>query len=69
MLRNVETAVAELHLDLQVEQVTRVQKMLEAGITGTPTLMVNGEIKSVGRVLGVDAIKAILGASRAETSK
>lgn len=66
MLRNVQTAVAELGLGSPVEHVTRVQAMLDAGITGTPAFVVDGEIKCVGRTLDVAAIKAILGSSRGE---
>lgn len=67
MLRNVETAVAELGLAAEVEHVTRVQEMIDAGITGTPTLVVNGEIKCVGRALDVPAIKSLLGSSHKES--
>ena len=66
MLRNVEAAVAELGLASQVEHVTRLEEMLDAGITGTPTLVVDGVIKSVGRALDVATIKSILTSSHAE---
>jgi small redox-active disulfide protein 2 len=69
MLRNVETAVAELKLGAQVEHVTRVQAMLDAGITGTPALVVDGEVRSVGRALEVAAIRSLLTAPRTEGSK
>ena len=69
MLKNVETAVAELGLGAEIEHVTRVQAMLDAGITGTPTLVVDGEIKSVGRALEVPALKALLTSCQAERSK
>jgi len=60
MLRNVEAAVADLGLSIPVEYVTRVQQMLDLGITGSPALVVDGEVKCVGRALEVAAIKAIL---------
>jgi len=47
MLRNVEAAVAELGLTSQVEHVTRLQEMLDAGITGTPALVVNARLHGV----------------------
>ena len=63
MLKNVETAVAELGLGCQVEHMTRVRDMIDAGVTGTPALAIDGKLLSVGRVLDVTAIKAILGAA------
>jgi small redox-active disulfide protein 2 len=60
MLRNAETAVAELGLSTEVEYVTRIQHMLELGISGSPALVVDGEVKCVGKALDVTAIKAIL---------
>ncbi len=67
MLHNVQTAVAELGLGAQVEHVTRIQEMIDAGITATPTLVVDGEIKSVGRALDVPALKTLLVACRSES--
>jgi protein-disulfide isomerase len=49
--------------------VTRLQEMLDAGITGTPTLVVNGETKSVGRALDVPAIMALLSACREDNPR
>jgi small redox-active disulfide protein 2 len=69
VLRNVEAAVAELGLGAQVEHATRVQAMLDAGITGTPALVVDGEVKCVGRVLDVAASKVLLTSSRTELAK
>jgi small redox-active disulfide protein 2 len=69
LLRNVAAAVAELGLTSPVEHVTRLQEMLDAGITGTPALVVNGEIKCVGRALDVATIKSILTSSQTEVRK
>ena len=66
MLRNVTAAVEELGVTSPVEHVTRVQQMLDAGITGTPALVVNGDIKCVGKVLGVAAIESILTSTKSE---
>lgn len=68
MLRNVQTAVAEIGLGAEVEHVSRVQEMIDAGITATPTLVVDGEIKSVGRALDVPTLKALLTSCRSESS-
>ena len=69
LLRNVEAAVAELGLSTSVEHVTRIQEMLELGITGSPALVVDGDVKCVGRALDVAAIKAVLTSSMTEVTK
>ena len=69
MLSNVLAAAADLGLASQVEHVTRIQAMAEAGITGTPALVVDGEIKCVGRALDVTAIKTILMSHKTEAPK
>ena len=50
-----------------LHNVTRIQEMIDAGITATPTLVVDGEIKSVGRALDVPALKTLLVACRSES--
>lgn len=69
MLRNVEAAIAELGLSTQVEYVTRIQQMLELGIAGSPALVVDGDVKCVGRALDVATIKAILTSTKTEVPK
>jgi len=69
MLRNVKTAVEELNLHFPVEHVTRVQEMLDAGITGTPALVVNGKVKCVGRVLDIATIESILVSAKSEVDR
>ena len=36
--------------------------IIDAGVMSTPALAVNGEIKSMGKVLSVDEIKTLLNA-------
>jgi small redox-active disulfide protein 2 len=69
MLANVQTALAQFDGAAELEYVTRIQQMLELGITGTPALVIDGEVKSVGKALDVAAIKAILASSRKEDAK
>ena len=38
-------------------EIQDIDKMFEAGITGTPGLEIDGEIKSLGRVPSVEEIK------------
>lgn len=48
---NVERAVKEYGLDVQVEKVTDLMEIMKSGVLSTPALEVDGEIKSAGKVL------------------
>lgn len=65
MKKHVETAVLELRIPCELEHVTRISDMIEMGVTQTPTLIVNGEVVTAGRVLEVEAIKRTLVAAAA----
>ena len=57
------TAAAEaLGLDYELEKVTDINRIIDAGVTRTPALMVNGQLRSSGQVLSVDDIKKLLAA-------
>jgi len=55
-----KAAVAELGLDCQVEKVTDIQKIMAYGVMMTPALVVDAQVKMVGRVPSVEEIKKIL---------
>ena len=57
---NAQKAVRELKLNAEVVKVEDIQEILNAGVMMTPALAVDGEIKSVGKVLTSDEIKKIL---------
>ncbi|MDS4030678.1 MAG: thioredoxin family protein [Candidatus Contendobacter sp.] len=54
------TAAKELGLEYELEKVTDINAIIDAGITHTPALVVDGEIKSTGKVLSVEEIKKLL---------
>ena len=56
--KNVREAVTEAGLDAQVEKVTDVMEIAKYGVFGTPAVVVDGEVKSVGKIPGKDEIKA-----------
>lgn len=58
--QNVRNAVEELKLNADVVKVTDINKMVEYGIMSSPALVVDGEVKSSGRVLSADEIKKML---------
>ena len=53
-------AVKELNSDYEVVKVEDIQEITNYGVTSTPALVINGVIKSTGRVLSVDEIKELI---------
>ncbi len=60
MEKHVREAVAELGISAEIEKVTDIQEIMAFGVMSTPTLVLDGEIKSVGRALKKDQIAAFL---------
>jgi len=46
----VKEAVAEAGVDAQVEKVTDTMEIAGYGVFGTPAVLVDGEVKSVGKI-------------------
>jgi small redox-active disulfide protein 2 len=46
----VREAVAEAGVDADIEKVTDLMKIAGYGVFGTPAVVVNGEVKSVGKI-------------------
>ncbi len=60
MLANTQQAALQLGLADSVQHVSRIQDMIAAGITGTPALVIDGEIKVMGKALDIPTIVALL---------
>ncbi len=58
--KNVKEAVAETGVDANIEKVTDVMEIARSGVFGTPAVIVDGEVKSVGKIPGKDEIKTWL---------
>jgi len=56
----VKQAVAKSGKFLQVEKVSDLQKIMAYGVMSTPGLVIDGEVKSTGRVPSVDEILALI---------
>jgi len=56
----VKEAVAETGTDAQIEHVTDFKKIASYGVFGTPSVVIDGEVKSVGKIPKKDEIKAWL---------
>jgi small redox-active disulfide protein 2 len=53
-------AVAELALEAEIDKVTDIEAIMEMGVMMTPALAIDGEVKSVGKVLTKDQIVTYL---------
>jgi len=53
-------AIAELGIQVDVEKVTDIDKIMEMGVMMTPALAIDDVVKSVGKVLTKDQVKSYL---------
>jgi len=58
--KNAEVAAQESGVEAQVEKVTDINVMVGFGVMMTPALVVDGEVKAVGKVLSPEEIKKLL---------
>lgn len=57
----VRQAVAEAGVDADVEKVTGMMDIAAYGVMGTPAVVIDGQVKLVGKVPTKDQVKAWLG--------
>ena len=55
--QNVKDAVAETGVNATVEKVTDVMEIAGYGVFGTPSVIIDGEVKSVGKIPSKEEIK------------
>jgi small redox-active disulfide protein 2 len=55
--QNVKDAVAEEGIDAVIEKVTDVMEIAGYGVFGTPSVIIDGEVKSVGKIPTKEEIK------------
>lgn len=60
LFENVKTAVAQNNIFAQIEKVEDLVKIMEYGVMNTPALVIDGVVKSTGKVLNVDELKELL---------
>ena len=58
--QNVIDALAEMNISADLQYITDMQKIMEAGIMSMPALSVNDKIVSAGKVLSVTDVKKFL---------
>jgi len=60
LTENAEKAARELGGDYEIIKVADINEIMKFGVMMTPSLAVNDEVKSVGKVLSPEEIKKIL---------
>jgi small redox-active disulfide protein 2 len=60
LAENAEAAARELGIDYQLEKVTDLKEIMSQGVMLTPGLVVDGEVRSVGKLLSSEEIKELL---------
>jgi small redox-active disulfide protein 2 len=61
LAENAEAAAKELELEFEIEKVSDINEMMKFGVMMTPALVVDGQVKAVGKVPSSDEIKQMLG--------
>jgi small redox-active disulfide protein 2 len=57
---NAEAAVNSLGIAAEIEKVDKIQDIIKFGVMMTPALVVDGQVKSVGKVLSTADIETLL---------
>ena len=60
LAENAETAAKDLGLEYQIEKVTDINDIVKFGVMMTPALVVDGNVKIVGKVPASDELKQYL---------
>jgi small redox-active disulfide protein 2 len=60
LAENAEEAAKDLGIEYEVEKVTNINEIMGFGVMVTPALVVDGDVKVVGKVSSPDEIKKIL---------
>jgi small redox-active disulfide protein 2 len=55
-----EQAAKELGLEYELEKVTQINDIMKFGVMITPALVVDGKVKSVGKVPSIEEIKKMI---------
>jgi len=52
-----EQAVKESGIEAEIIKVTEIKDIMKMGVMITPALVINGEVKSAGKIPGIEEIK------------
>jgi len=57
---NAEVAAKDLGCEFEIEKITEINEIMKFGVMMTPALAIDGQVKTVGKVLSPDEIKKML---------
>ncbi len=57
---NVQAALNNMGLSVEVEHITDIAKVMEYGVMSTPALVVNEDVVAMGKVLKVNEVEQLL---------
>jgi small redox-active disulfide protein 2 len=60
LTQHTEEAVKQLGIDATIEKVEKIPDIMKFGIMTTPGLVIDGVVKSAGKLLSVEDIKRLL---------
>ncbi len=60
LAENAEAAAKELGIEFEIEKVMDINEIMKFGVIMTPALVVDGEVKVVGKVPSTDEINQML---------
>ena len=60
LAENAKQAAEDLGVEYDLEKVSDINEILNFGVMTTPALVVDGEVKSAGKVLSPDDIKKVM---------
>jgi small redox-active disulfide protein 2 len=55
--QNAKKAIEESKIKAEIVKVTEIDKIIECGVMSTPAIVIDGEVKSYGKVSTPDEIK------------
>ncbi|MBN2185087.1 MAG: TM0996/MTH895 family glutaredoxin-like protein [Candidatus Krumholzibacteriota bacterium] len=60
LAEHAEAAAGSLGIEYELDKITDINEIIKYGVMMTPALVIDGEVKSVGKVISVDEIRKIL---------
>jgi len=60
LAENARQAAEGLGVEYELEKVTEIARIMDFGVMVTPALVIDGQVKAVGKVPGAEEIQAML---------
>jgi len=60
LTEHAEKAAQELGIDYEIEKVTDIKQIMNFGVMMTPGLVIDGKVKTTGKVTSVEEVKKLL---------